>query len=177
MGQVFNKGLEKDEKSEGLLKILRNIEDKTDSNLRAIESSRNNDNMSIKSVFDKFKKELPPEGQSLLNNILEKARAIDYSKLQFTGGNKHLFTFSDYTKVGKLFDRIYKGEILIPEAEREENAFDYDYEELENYKPKKDGQYYTLKEDLLENAKLFKETRQIIIKAYKDKVFPLIDPK
>ena len=109
LGQVFNKGLKKDEQSERLLKRLKNIEDKTDNNLTAIEGSGNNDNTSIKSISDKFKKDLPPEGQSVLNNILEKARIVNYSKLEFTGGKKYLYTFSDYTKVGKFFNRIYKG--------------------------------------------------------------------
>ena len=34
LGQVFNKGLEKDEKQVGLLKRLKNIEDKTDNQLK-----------------------------------------------------------------------------------------------------------------------------------------------
>ena len=41
LGQVFNKGLKKDEKSEGILKRLKNIEDKTD-NLKAIEGQKLN---------------------------------------------------------------------------------------------------------------------------------------
>ena len=44
LGQVFNKGLKEKEKSEGLLKRLKNIEDKTDNNnLRAIEGPRRED--------------------------------------------------------------------------------------------------------------------------------------
>ena len=42
MDQVFNKGLDFSEKSEGLLKRLENIEGKTDNQLRAIEGQRNN---------------------------------------------------------------------------------------------------------------------------------------
>ena len=42
MGQVFNKGLDKSERSEGLLKRLKNIEDKTDNQLRAIEGQKDN---------------------------------------------------------------------------------------------------------------------------------------
>ena len=38
-GQEFNKGLTTDEKSEGLLKRLKNIEDKTDNQLIAIENN------------------------------------------------------------------------------------------------------------------------------------------
>ena len=40
--QVFNKGLTTNEKSEGLLKRLKNIEDKTDNQLIAIENNIGN---------------------------------------------------------------------------------------------------------------------------------------
>ena len=42
LGQVFNKGLTTDEKSEGLLKRQKNIEDKTDNQLIAIENNIGN---------------------------------------------------------------------------------------------------------------------------------------
>ena len=42
LGQVFNKGLDSSEKQEVLLKRLKNIEDKTDNQLRAIEARNNN---------------------------------------------------------------------------------------------------------------------------------------
>ena len=47
LGQVFNKGLTKDEKS-GLLKRLKNIENKTDNQLRAIENNIGNQPSAIK---------------------------------------------------------------------------------------------------------------------------------
>ena len=40
LSQVFNKGLDSSEKQEGLLKRLKNIEDKTDDQLRAIEDQQ-----------------------------------------------------------------------------------------------------------------------------------------
>ena len=40
MRQVFNKGLDSSEKQEELLKRLKNIEDKTDDQLRAIEDQQ-----------------------------------------------------------------------------------------------------------------------------------------
>ena len=40
LGEVFNKGLDKSVKQEGLLKRLKNIEDKTDNQLKAIEGQR-----------------------------------------------------------------------------------------------------------------------------------------
>ena len=42
LGQVFNKGLTRDEESEGLLKRLNNSEDKTDNQLVAIENNIGN---------------------------------------------------------------------------------------------------------------------------------------
>ena len=42
LGQVFHKGLDSNETSEGLLKRLKNIEDKTDNQLRAIEGRKDN---------------------------------------------------------------------------------------------------------------------------------------
>ena len=48
MGQVFNKGLDSSEKQEGLLKRLKNIEDKTDNQLRAIENNIGNQPPAIK---------------------------------------------------------------------------------------------------------------------------------
>ena len=40
LGQVFNKGLDSSEKSEGLLKRLKTIEDKTDDQFLAIEEKK-----------------------------------------------------------------------------------------------------------------------------------------
>ena len=40
LGQVFNKGLNTDEKNEGLLKRLKNIEDKTDKQLKENKDSQ-----------------------------------------------------------------------------------------------------------------------------------------
>ena len=46
LGQVFNKGLEKDEKHVGLLKRLKNIEDKTDNQLK----ENKDDQLGLKSI-------------------------------------------------------------------------------------------------------------------------------
>ena len=48
LGQVFNKGLTTDEKSEGLLKRIKNIEDKTDNQLIAVENNIVNQPSAIK---------------------------------------------------------------------------------------------------------------------------------
>ena len=62
LGQVFNKGLQKDEKQVGLLKRPKNIENKTDNQLK-----ENKDNqLGIKSIAYTVKKELPQEAKNIL---------------------------------------------------------------------------------------------------------------
>ena len=57
LGQVFNKELEKHEKQVGLLKRFKNIEDKTDRQLRENKDSQ----LDIKSIGYTVKKELSQE--------------------------------------------------------------------------------------------------------------------
>ena len=161
-----------------MLKRLKNIEDRVDNQLRPIEGQRNNQgkDSDCKSTFDGFKQQLPPEALAMLNRIQEK-KLINYSKLNLRGGDNEFYDFSDFTKVGELFNRIYYGEILIPEAEREQEAFDYEFERLRGYRSRESGRFYILKEDLEKNSKHFKDAREILIKAFKDKLFPLSDPK
>ena len=52
LGQVFNKGLDSNEKQKGLLKRLKNIEDKSDEQLWEIKGSKDNKDsqLGIKSI-------------------------------------------------------------------------------------------------------------------------------
>ena len=43
---------------------------------------------------------------------------------------------------------------------------------LKDYKPKRDSKYYGLKKDLLINAQNFYDGREMIISAFKNKIFP-----
>ena len=63
MGQVFNKGLTTGERSEGLFKRLKNIEDKTDNRLRAIENNIDNQPPAIKDGINN--QPLPIKGQKI----------------------------------------------------------------------------------------------------------------
>ena len=59
-GQLFNKGFDKSEKSEGLLKRLKNIEGKTDNQLRVIEGHKDNQ---LDLVENQETKQLDPIGK------------------------------------------------------------------------------------------------------------------
>ena len=63
LGQVLNKGLTTAERSEGLLKRLKNIEDKTDNQLRAIENNIGNQPLAIKDGINN--QPLPIKGRKI----------------------------------------------------------------------------------------------------------------
>ena len=75
LGQMFNKMLTTGERLEGLLKRLKNIEDKTDNQLRAIENNIGNQ---------------PPAIKDGINNqplAIEGQRISDTKKFKFTDAN------------------------------------------------------------------------------------------
>ena len=65
MGKIFNKGLDKDDKKEGLLKRLKNIEDKNEKLLEVKNKSEKN----IKEVTDLFDQPLIFEAKRLIEEI------------------------------------------------------------------------------------------------------------
>ena len=172
LGQVFNKGLEKDEKQVGLLKRLKNIEDKTNNQLK-----ENKDNqLDIKSIGYTVRQELSQEAKNMLEKLNNKEKLINYKKLGFREGNNKDYDFTNFSSLRYLFRAIYYGQILIPTAEREQDEFDDMLEILKNYKPRKNSKYYKLKDDLLINAQNFYDGKEMIIEAFKNKMFPLSDP-
>ena len=172
LGQVFNKGLKTDEKQVGLLKRLKNIEDKTDNQLKENKDSQ----LGIKSIGYTVRQELSQEAKNMLEKLNNQEKLINHWKLNFTGGNKVNYDFTNFSSLRELFRTIYYGEILIPAAEREQGNFDNRFELLKDYKPRKDSKYYKLKDDLLINAKKIYDGRKMIIEAFKNKIFPLSNP-
>ena len=75
LSKFFNKGLKEEDKKEGILKRLKNIEDKR---LKAIKSN----NEKIKEVTDFIEKPLSPKAKALIeeNKIIQ--RDVDYRKLK-----------------------------------------------------------------------------------------------
>ena len=138
LGQVFNKGLDADEKQEGLLKRLKNIEDKTDNQLQAIEDQINNQSV-LKSIVYSIRDKLPEKAIKAFDNLLAKDKTINYKILTKELGSDYY----DYTMIfsmGEILRQIYYGNILIPGAEREQNEFYYLLEDLKKNKPRVEEQ-------------------------------------
>ena len=119
LGQIFNKGLNADEKKELLLKRLKNIEDQS----KIVEENKNNQ-LGVKSIGYAVKQELSQEAKNLVEKLNNQEKLIDYRKLNFRGGNNVDYDFSNFRPLRELFRAIYYGEVLISGAEREQIEFD-----------------------------------------------------
>ena len=93
---MFNKGLKKDEKSERLLKRLKNLEDLADNNnnLRAIEGLRRKD-PDPRISFNNFRQQLTLEGLNIFDRIVNERRQFNnYVQNNFRRGNNQQYNFS-----------------------------------------------------------------------------------
>ena len=167
LGQIFNKGLNKSEKYESLLKRLKNIEDKI--NKRLVKKEDNQ--LGVKSIGHTVKQELSQEAKNMLEKLNNQEKLIDYRKLNYKGGNNVDYDFSSFRPLRELFRVIYYGEILIPATEREQDEIDDMLEELQIYKPTKDSKHKQRKDDLFINPQNFYDGREILLMHLKIKYF------
>ena len=137
LGNIFNKGLCEEDKKEGLLKILKNIEDKN----KVKNKAQNKD---IKEVTDFVDQALSFEARELIKEIKTIQKNVDYRKLKIKGGKMKEFDFSDYRTFKELFRDLYYRIITIDEAESKQDEFNAVLHILKNYSPKHD-KYVTLK--------------------------------
>ena len=85
MDKIFNKGLSEDDKKEGLLKKLENIEDKNEQ-LPKIKHKTEN----IKEVSDFVKEPLSLEAKALIEEIRIIEKDVNYKKLIIRGGKNNI---------------------------------------------------------------------------------------
>ena len=167
LGKIFNKGLSEDDKKEGLLKKLQNIEDKNEELLKIKNKTKN-----IKEVTDFVKEPFSLEEKALIAETGVIQKDVDYKKLIIRGGNNIMYDFSDYKTFKELFRNLYYKKMSINDAEMEQNEFDAKFSALKKYSPK--GQkYFETKNKLLNNAENFYKGREKIIEGFKEKIFPI----
>ena len=84
-------GLSEDDKKEGLLKKLKNIEDKNEELLKIRNRQEN-----IKEVTDFVRRPLSLEAKALIEEIKIIQKDVDYRKLIIRSGNNVTYDFSDF---------------------------------------------------------------------------------
>ena len=137
LGRIFNKGLNKDEdKKEGLLKRLKNIEDKNEKPLEV----KNKANENIKEVTDFVDQPLSFEAKELIEEIKAIQKDVDYRKLKIKGGNNVDYDFSDYITFKELFRDLYYQETAIDDVEGKQDEFSAVISALKSFAPR-DNKY------------------------------------
>ena len=92
LGQVFNKGLQTDEKQVGLLKRLKNSKDKLD---RHLEENKDNQ-LGVKSIGYTVRQELSQETKTMIEKLNNQEKLIKYKKIGFRGGNNKDYDFINF---------------------------------------------------------------------------------
>ena len=169
LGKVFNKGLSEDYKKKGILKRLKNIEDKDEIKNKIKNKVENKD---IIEVTDFVDEPLSRKANELSKEIKIIQKNVNYRKLKIKGGNMKEYDFSDYKTFKELFRDLYYRTVAIDKAESKQEEFNIVLQHLKEYNPEHD-KYVTLKNNLIDNASKFYEGREKINEGFKNKVFPL----
>ena len=169
LGKIFDKGLSKDDKKEGVLKKLINIEDKNEQLLQTKNRTEN-----IKEVTDFVRKPLSLEAKALIEEIRIIQKDVNYRKLIFRSGNGVMYHFSNYKTFRELYRNLYYKKMTINDAEMRQNEFISIIDALNDYIPKSQ-KYNEAKNSLLNNVKNFYEGREKIIEGFKKGIFSKSD--
>ena len=93
----FNQGLKEEDKKEGLLKILTNIEDKNEEQLKMIGNKNVNSNDESFGV------------EKAYNEIEEMDKKIDYRRFVFIGSGNHSYELPNILNLKVFFGKIFSG--------------------------------------------------------------------
>ena len=127
LGRLLKNGL-KEEKKEGLLKRLKNIEGKNGEQIKAIEDQGEKQLKEIKKVktdskslkMVSFFNGLSPEAKQLKNKIREKENDIDPKKIVCTKSDGTIFNLNIFKLSFKFASSIYDGKITLEKAKKDQ---------------------------------------------------------
>ena len=173
LGQEFNKGLDFSEKQEGLLKKLKNVEDKTDNQLRAIEGQKDKwtGSTDVKKIkltisYDKDNEEAINLYQKI-KRAIEKIRNIknkDDKETKFNFSfSRNDYDFHKYTDLNDFATDIQKNRISLNQAIKEQEVFYKKYRELEDYTERSHKKDF---EKVLKSVKIVYDGRHDIIDGF-----------
>ena len=151
LGRVFNKGIKKKEgKEEGLLKRLKDIEDKNKEQLKAIEDqkevqakviSRNKIKPSLlKSIYSqevKYGRIDNDEAKKIFKTLKDmEGSKTDYSKLVYRSDDDEYFNFTRFGLLSSFYLKLINGNIGISVAKLNMEEFRDEIKRLDNKKVK-----------------------------------------
>ena len=156
MSKFFNKRLKEEDKKEGLLKRLKNIENKNEEQLEAIEDQREVQTKIIrtnkikppllKSIYtqDVKNRRIDNDEAKRIFKILEDMDGkfymcykIDCSKLVYRSSENEYFDFTKFGQVSSFYLKLVNGNIGINVAKLNMNEFKNEIDGLKKKKAKK----------------------------------------
>ena len=152
MDKIFNKGFNKDEdKKEGLLKRLKNIEDKNKERLKEVEDHQkkqlDTDSKSLKSVS--YFSQLNTKAKELFEKIKKEKNEVDAETFVCVKTDVTVFNFNKFKNSIDLASKIYRNKNLLKDAENEQYNIKILLYKLRNYNPTKPKNKKAKKETLI----------------------------
>ena len=147
LGKIFNKGLSKDDKKEGILKRLKNIDDKNNTQLLAIEDQGKKQLEEIKNInvsskplkTISFFSTISEEAKELMNKIKVIDDWLETAQLICTKTDgKTKYDFSKFTFPLKFASKIYNYDLTLQKAQDNQQELKTLINKLnKNYNPQK----------------------------------------
>ena len=151
LGKIFNKGLNEEDKKKGVLKRQKNIEDKIEKQLKAIENqkevqtkfiSKNKINPPLlKSIYSQEVKDgrIDNNETKKIFKILEdmEGSKFDYSKLVYRSGDNGYFDFTRFGPLSSFYLKLINATIGINVAKLNMKDFKNEIDRLKRTETKK----------------------------------------
>ena len=123
LGKIFNKGLDKDDKKEGLFKRLENIKDKNEEQLQAIKDQGEKQLKELKNI-DKSKtlkaigeiSRKNDRANELLSEFRKIDATIDNAELVCTKTDGIKYDFNRFARSSKFIEKIHNYKIILDKA-------------------------------------------------------------
>ena len=180
LGKIFNKGLSEEDKKEGLLKKLKNIEDKNEQQLQVIkdqggkqlEQLKNIDKSKTLKIIDKISKK-NNEANKILSEFKKIDKTLDNADLVCTKtDNKTKYDFNRFSLPLKFIEKIHNYEITLDEAINNQTELGILVNKLNsNYNPRNLNKIEE-KKRVLESAKKLWNAKKDIISSFEKGIFP-----
>ena len=151
LGKFFNKVLKEEDRKEGLLKRLRDIEDKSEEQLKAIEDQKEIQTRIIskneikppllKSIYSQEVKDGRIDGYKAkrIFKTLEDMEGgkIDYSKLMYRSGDNDYFDLTEFGPLSSFYLKLINGSLGINIVKLKLKGFKIEIDSLKRKKAKK----------------------------------------
>ena len=142
-GNMFNKGLDKDDQKEGLFKRLENINDKNEVQLQAIKCQGEKQLKELKNI-GKSKtlkaiseiSEKNNEANKLLSKFGKIDKTLDNAELICTKPDGTKYNFNIFVLPLKFIEKIHNDKISLDEAIKDQEKLEKLISRLENYNAK-----------------------------------------